>query len=331
MEFYNSYLYALICKKVDFDILRKAEQVIALCEVEYHLENDCIGRAVSRYEAWQKSFPEGIESEQIPITLQDVCRISDADFCCMPWIYANVLHDLCAGNEPEEGEITAQTELHYMGQHSDATWIWCNDDSYKSFDHAYTKFMKAEWINEFLDKMEIPWPLTSNWSTEVKGEVIWPSEAKFKPLPASPGLAPEHHDMPELELLLEESSIHSVSTILDAPVLDAPVLDAPVLDVPVLDAPVLDAPVLDAPVLDAPVHEHKQKPTGPPKVRDEGFWPFMRCKNVYKAYGGTCRMSHHDLLISLANKFKMSVETLKKTDPYTMNIKGLPAKRWGYY
>jgi len=302
MEFYNSYLYALICKKADFDMLRKAEQVITLCHVEYYLENDCVGQAVSKYEAWQKAFPEGIESDKIPITLQEVCRISDAEFCCMPWIYANVLQDLCADEvEPEEGEITAKTELDYITRFSNATWIWGCHESYQSFEHAYTKFMKAEWINEFLDKMEVPWPLTPDWTasaeaSEVKGETIWPSQGyivvtpKFKPLlPASPALSA----IAAPELPLFEVSVSEASTVIEEPV---------------------QAPT--------PLK------TGPPKVRDEGFWPFMRCKNVYKAYGGTGRLSHHDLLVWLGNKFKMPVETLKKTDPYSLNAKGLPR---GYY
>jgi len=301
MEFYNSYLYALICKKASFDTLRKAEQVIALCNVEYYLEENCVGHAIARYEAWQKAFPEGIDSDHTPITIQEVCRIPDNDFCCMPWIYANVLQDLCADQyEPEEGEITAQSELNYMGARSYATWIWQDDSSYDSFNYAYTKFMNTEWVQDFLKNMEIPWPLTPAWDAkhpEVEGETIWPSEAhivitpKFKPgpLPPSPILAAYDGEVP----FLEEAFLE-------------PVLE-PVIEVPQVP---------------------QQKPEGPPKVRDEGFWPFMRCKNVYKAYGGTGRLSHHDLLVWLGNKFKIPVEQLKKTDPYTLNAKGLPR---GYY
>lgn len=328
MEFYNSYLYALICKKADFDMLRKAEQVIALCEVEYCLENDCVGKAVSRYEAWQKAFPEGIECDKIAITLQEVCRISDAEFCCMPWIYANVLQDLCADEvEPEEGEITAKTELDYMACFSKATWIWGCDESYQSFENAYTKFMNEEWINEFLDKMEVPWPLTPTWTgsaasnasnasadaAEVKGETIWPAQGyivvtpKFKPLlPASPTLSASLPDVPEPFL---EQSISEVSTVIEEP--SSNLVPEPQTE---------PAPAL------------AQKPKGPPKVRDEGFWPFMRCKNVYKAYGGKGRLSHYDLLVWLGKKFNMPVETLKKTNPYTIkDIKGLPNLKWGYY
>lgn len=300
MDFYNSYLYTLICKKADFDMLRKAEQVIALCKIEHDLEMNCVGHAISRYETWQNSFPEGIDSKRIPITLQEVCGISDEQFCCMPWIYANVLQELCADEvEPEDSEITAKTELDYITTMSKATWIWENNASYRSFDDAYTEFMSTEWIQEFLDNMNIPWPLTPAWTVsneskagEVTGEVIWPSEAhivltpKFKPISAIPAIP----DSPEV-------------TPRDTP------------DLP----------------LDDTVEESTEKPKGPPKVRDaEGFWPFMRCKNVYKAHGGTCRMSHHELLISLADKFNMSVEQLKKTDPYTINgIQGLPQR--GYY
>jgi hypothetical protein len=301
MDFYNSYLYALICKKADFDMLRKAEQVIALCQVEYYLQEDCVGHAVSRYEAWQKAFPEGIDSDKIPITLQDVCRISDAEFCCMPWIYANVLQDLCADEvEPEEGEITAKTELDYITSFSKATWIWKCDESYDSFEHAYTTFMKAEWINEFLDKMEVPWPLTPTWTApELKGDIIWPSEVhialkpKFKPgpLPSSPALsAIVPSELPPLEESLSEAST----------------------------------------VIEEPASQTPPNPPKHPKVRDaERYWPFMRCKNVYKAYGGTGRLSHHELLNWLGEKFNLCVEHLKETDPYTIKgIKGLPRSYW---
>jgi len=290
MDFYNSYLYSLICKKADFDMLRKAEQVIALCHIEYYLEENCVGQAISRYEAWQKSFPQGINSDRTPLTLQEVCRISDAEFCCMPWIYANVLQELCAEEEPEEDEITAKTELNYMANLSKATWIWQDTSSYSSFNHAYTGFMSTAWVQDFVNKMEIPWPLTPAWnalnasnaSKEVTGEVIWPGEEKvltpkFKPIPYIPA-------SPEV-------------TFAEAP---EPLIEAP-------------EPLIEAP---------EQKP----KVRDVYLWSFMRCKNVYKAYGGTGRLSYYDLLNWLAKKFKLDVEVLKKTDPYTMGIRGLPKR-----
>jgi hypothetical protein len=275
MEFCTSYLYKLLCKKAGFDTLRKAEQVIALCEVRYYLEENSVGQAIARYETWQNAFPEGIDSEQTPITLREICRIPDVDFCCMPWIYANVLQTLCAGDEPEEGEITrVQGELEYMAGRSQATWIWQNDSSYDSFSIAYPRFMKEEWVQEFLEMMAIPWPLTPAWyskvTTEIPGEVIWPSGGRSSaiPIPASP-LMEATPEMPELSI------------------------------------------------------------ADPPKVRDaEKFWPFMRCKNVYKAYGGSDRLSHHDLLIWLAKKFKMPVDTLKKTDPYTMKILGIPKRAY---
>jgi hypothetical protein len=63
----------------------------------------------------------------------------------------------------------------------------------------------------------------------------------------------------------------------------------------------------------------------PPKVRDAEFnWPFMRCKNVANAYkksmGSSCwndkiPRNHHGLLEYIATKKKISVETLKKTNP----------------
>lgn len=310
MDFHNSNLYALICEKADFDMLRKAEQVIALCNIEYYLEENCVGDAVSRYEVWQKTFPDGIYSKRIPITLQEVCRISDAEFCCMPWIYANVLQDLCADEvEPEEGEITAKTELDYITSFSNATWIWGCDQSYKSFDEVYTKFMSAEWIQDFLDKMEIPWPLTPAWlPKELSGDTIWPSEAhivltpKSKPIPFIPA-------SPEL-------SFHEAPCCVADPFEESSILSE-------------TSTVIEEPPAPAPSAEQKRK--GPPKVRDAGrFWPFMRCKNVYKAYGGTGRLSHYDLLNWLADKFKLDVEVLKDTDPYTINgIKGLPRGYWG--
>lgn len=61
-----------------------------------------------------------------------------------------------------------------------------------------------------------------------------------------------------------------------------------------------------------------------PRVRDaERFWPFMRCKNVYRSLIGdknSKRLSHHDLLIWLANYFRLSVDELKRTDPYTLSL-----------
>jgi hypothetical protein len=283
MQFNTSYLYTLICKKASFDTLRKAEEVIALQDVKYYLEENCVGYAISRYEAWQKAFPEGIDSVQTPMTIEDVCRIPDNDFCIMPHIYANVLQTLCADSyEPEEGEITAQSELHYMAARSHATWIWQNDSSYESFDSAYTNFMNASWIEEFLENMSIPWPFTPIWHltnsayTDIQGELIWPSQSNLKgqipAIPVSPELAPYDNEM------------------------------AP--DVPALE-------------YEFPVSESS------PRVRDaERFWPFMRCKNVYKAYGGKGRLSHHELLIWLSKKFNMSVEALKKTCPYTLNAPG---------
>ena len=309
-------------------MLRKAEQVVALCHIEYYLEENCVGHAISRYEAWQKSFPQGINSDRTPLTLQEVCRISDAEFCCMPWIYANVLQELCAEEEPEEDEITAKTELNYMANLSNATWIWQDSSSYSSFNHAYTGFMSTAWVQEFVNNMEIPWPLTPAWnawnasnalndSKEMTGEVIWPGEEKV--------LTPKFKPIPYIPASPKVTFVEAPEPLIEAP--EVPLIEAP--EVPVIEAP---EPLIEAPEVPLIEATPVQKPKSPPKVRDAELWPFMRCKNIYKAYGGTCRMSHHDLLISLANKFDTTVEILKKTDPYTMNIRGLPKllKR-GYY
>lgn len=68
--------------------------------------------------------------------------------------------------------------------------------------------------------------------------------------------------------------------------------------------------------------EKETKPyTYPPRVRDEANWPFMRCKNVARklvTYDEKIPRNHHDLLIFLAKKFKLSVEELKATDPITL-------------
>jgi hypothetical protein len=57
----------------------------------------------------------------------------------------------------------------------------------------------------------------------------------------------------------------------------------------------------------------------PPRVRDEGQWPYMRCKNIvralYKAYRNHNKIprSHYALLEYIAKLKKVSVEELKKT------------------
>jgi hypothetical protein len=62
----------------------------------------------------------------------------------------------------------------------------------------------------------------------------------------------------------------------------------------------------------------------PPKVRDaEKFWPFMRCKNVARAlrirsYDPEIPRNHHGLLEYIAKMGKISVETLKMTNPHDL-------------
>ena len=57
----------------------------------------------------------------------------------------------------------------------------------------------------------------------------------------------------------------------------------------------------------------------PPRVRDEGQWPYMRCKNVvralYKVYRNYNKIprSHYALLEYIAKLKNVSVEELKKT------------------
>jgi hypothetical protein len=57
----------------------------------------------------------------------------------------------------------------------------------------------------------------------------------------------------------------------------------------------------------------------PPRVRDEGQWPYMRCKNIvralYKIYRNYNKIprSHYALLEYIAKLKKVSVEELKKT------------------
>ena len=57
----------------------------------------------------------------------------------------------------------------------------------------------------------------------------------------------------------------------------------------------------------------------PPRVRDEGQWPYMRCKNIvralYKIYRNYNKIprSHYALLEYIAKLKKVSVEDLKKT------------------
>ena len=65
--------------------------------------------------------------------------------------------------------------------------------------------------------------------------------------------------------------------------------------------------------------EQETKPyTYPPRVRDAPCWPFMRCKNIARKivkYDEQIPRSHYELLVFLAEKFKMTVDTLKVTDP----------------
>ena len=325
MDFYKTSLYSLLCKKLSFDTLRKAEEVHTLGTVKYYLENDHVGYAIHSYEFWQNAFPDGVDCEQSPITLQEVCRLRVEDFDEMPWIYASALQTLCADKEPrEDGEITAETQLDYLAERSYASSNWelpPNLPRSEAFEYTYKNFMKQKWVVEFVERLRAPWPLTSGWSSEeeraeMTGETIWPAEFGYNAgyIVVKPKDIPPIPPSPKLES--KEDSSYSLASASDMHLADQPVSDPPVSDPPVSDPPVSD------------------KPKGPPKVRDaEPYWPFMRCKNVYNAYNTHSRpkrLSHHDLLISLADMFKMSVEELKKTNPYTIKgIKGLSPR--GYY
>lgn len=253
MDSNTSYAYTLIRAKASYDMLRKAEQVAALCYIRHYLEEGLIGDALNKYKTWEKSYPDGIDSTQNTISMQEVDLITKDDMYYIPWIHMSLLETLCS-YQGTRGEITAMDD-----KLADLSNEWFiprppHVTMDLSFEYAYNNFMKAEWITEFIEKMKIVWPLT-------QPQRIYPHP--IPPLPSSPKLT-------------------SVK----------------------------------------PYTECKTK------VRDaDEHWPFMRCKNVYRAYGGKGRLSHHELLIWIANRLNRSVETLKKTNPYLIEgIPGLPIR-----
>jgi hypothetical protein len=266
MDSNTSYAYTLIRAKASYEMLRKAEQVAALCYIRQYLEDDMIGDALNKYKAWEKSYPDGIDSTQNIISMQEINLITEDDMCYIPWIHMSLLETLCS-YQGTKAEITAMdNKLADLSN----DWFIPRDPHVRmdlSFEYAYNNFMKADWITEFIEKMKIVWPLTKTRSAYP--QPIPP----IPPLPSSPKIAPQLPSSIEITPL---------------------------------------------------------KPYTKCKSKVSLHWSFMRCKNVYKAYGGKGRVSYHDLLIWIANRLNLSVETLKETNPYSIGgIPGLPFK-YGY-
>jgi hypothetical protein len=278
MNYKNTRLYRLICEKASFDTLRKAEQIIALCQICYCLDDDRVGDAINIYTAWEKSYPEGVECDETPIRSQDIHSIPRTEFNCLPWIYINVLETMCADKEaPEDGEITAETVLK---EKVDYSWRLDNPlvSNADSFSHEYNDYMNATWVKDFLEKMKIVWPLTSAYVDPADAETVAESEISvilndtlsIPLLPSSPKVIQDVSELPSLFTLEEFTETSS--------------------------------------------HVAQQKKL----IREvQHYWPFMRCKNIYKGYGGTGRLSHYDLLKWIARKMSIKLENMKKTSPYT--------------
>jgi hypothetical protein len=163
MEFKKTDLYSLICSKANFDMLRKAEQLSVLCYVRYYLENDMVGDAINVYNTLEKSYPAGIETDQIPLTIQEVRSITADDIYTMPWSYIHLLETL-ASCDSEDGEITTETVLNDIITSVTKGWHIprpSNVSMKDSFSYTYDTFMKDTWIHDFVELMNIVWPLTS--------------------------------------------------------------------------------------------------------------------------------------------------------------------------
>jgi hypothetical protein len=300
MDYKQTAIYRLICEKASFDTLRKAQQIIALCQICYCLEEDRVGDAINIYTAWEKAYPEGVECDETPISSQEIDAIPHTEFNCLPWIYVNTLETMCADKEvPEDGEITAETVLKVKVNYS-----WRLDNSLitkkDSFFHNYNAYMYADWVKEFLEKMKIVWPLTSAAeAAKAEEETLADSDTEFDelPIPLLPSSPQAIHDVSELPSFFTLEPEKVISTIQSVP---------------------------QAQQEDLTEEQKKKK-----LIRQaEHYWPFMRCKNIYKAYGGTGRLSHYNLLKWVAGRVSVKLENMKYTDPYTIKwLQGLP-KRW---
>jgi hypothetical protein len=163
MDFKKTDLYSLIYSKANFDMLRKAEQLSVLCYVRYYLENDMVGDAIKSYKNWEKSYPAGIETDQIPLTIQEVRSITADDIYTMPWSYIHLLETL-ASCDSEDGEITTETVLNEIITSISEGWLIrrpAHVSMKDSFSYTYDTFMKDTWIHDFIALMNIVWPLTS--------------------------------------------------------------------------------------------------------------------------------------------------------------------------
>jgi hypothetical protein len=327
MDFYSTHLYELIRSKASFKMLRDAEQVVALCKIQYYLEEDSIGHAISVYEHWQKNYPDYIESASSSFNLEQVCRIHDEEFNSMPWIYAKLLQTLCADkSKPDEDETTAESELNYITVNSLSPWLWSLPEnvSYShSFDYTYKDFMEKVWICDFLKKIKIIWPLTTAWYFKEETEKAVQKdlgESEKAEVEVQTDLGESEKAEVEVQTDLGESERVVSGEIIWPTTHPLPLIPAsPPLNSEQLET---DAPLLN---LDSPKVVKKVSGAGE-------FWPYMRCKNVYKAHGGLGRISYHDVIEWIAFKWNLSVEELKKTNPYTLKeIRGLPTNYAYHY
>ena len=356
MSFYSTHLYELIRNKASFKMLKEAEQVVALCKIQYHLEEDSIGDALRIYEEWQRDYPDEIESVSSLFNLEHVCRIQGEEFNSMPWIYANLLQTLCADqSKQDEYETTAESELNYITTNSPYPWLWSlpYGVSYgDSFDYTYKNFMEKSWVQDFLEKIKISWPLTTAWHSKEAGEAGETVKTELEAVKTSLEAVKTRLEALLTRLEAVEMVLDTVKTGLETLQLGVEVevqtdlaegVVSGEIIWPNLTPTVKDIPLIPAsPLLD---YDHPQTTEAPPLLNLENnmsitpkdprvtpkvhgaakFWPYIRCKNVYKEHGGIGRISYNDLLIWLGKKWHLSVEELKKTNPYTLKgIRGLP-------
>lgn len=158
MDFKNSYTHSLIYSKANFATIRKAEQIAVLCYVRYYLENDMVGDAIKIYKKFEDSYPEEIESQQLPLTDNDIARIIEDDIYCMPWSYIHLLEEMAS----YAGKSAALDEKLLFAKN---VWFTPRPEhvsSQYSFSYTYETFMKDAWIKKFIDLFHnTVWPLTS--------------------------------------------------------------------------------------------------------------------------------------------------------------------------
>jgi hypothetical protein len=212
---------------------------------------------------------------------------------------------MCADKEVrEDGEITAETVLK---EKVDYSWRLNNPlvSNANSFSHEYNDYMNDTWVKDFLEKMKIVWPLTSAYVDPANAETVAESESDTSfetfltpPLPCSPQTIQDICDLPSFFTLDPAQVISSIEVV------------------PQTQPQLGSQPLTTS-------GEQQKKLTR----QADHYWPFMRCKNIYKAYGGTGRLRHYDLLKWVARKISVKLENMHITDPYTIKwLQGLPRR-----